>query len=206
MSNEPIIFIGPGSEWFWSMAQFVVVAVTLVGIYYQLRVARSANAFEQMNRIFHDMESERMCRNMLAIVVALRDGVSPESLPPGPAAYLADQWEQVGGLVKAGHIDRRLCYESLGHSVQWWWATLAPDARRYRDETGDVTAGANFEWLAGAMAELSRAAGVPIAIDAAHQAAGVERRIATLLDKIRIAEELRAVTIRTEPSAAFQNG
>lgn len=39
---------GAGSEWFWSMLQFVVVAITLAGIYFQLRQHRAANAFAQV--------------------------------------------------------------------------------------------------------------------------------------------------------------
>jgi len=36
---EGSAIFGPGSQWFWSMAQFILVAVTLIGIYYQLRLA-----------------------------------------------------------------------------------------------------------------------------------------------------------------------
>ena len=37
INTNGLAIFGPGSEWFWSMAQFVVVVVTLVGIYRQLR-------------------------------------------------------------------------------------------------------------------------------------------------------------------------
>lgn len=39
LSNEPIVLIGPGSEWFWSMAQFVIVA--LLSAIHMLRSAGS---------------------------------------------------------------------------------------------------------------------------------------------------------------------
>ena len=41
VNTDGLVLFGPSSEWFWSMAQ-LVVAVTLVGIYSQLRIARSA--------------------------------------------------------------------------------------------------------------------------------------------------------------------
>ena len=47
LKAEGLTLFGTGSEWFWSMLQFVVVAITLVGIYVQLRQARAANAFAQ---------------------------------------------------------------------------------------------------------------------------------------------------------------
>ena len=74
MSSEPIVVIGPGSEWFWSMAQFIVVAVTLLGLYYQYRQQRSANAFEHANRIAADWSSEARLRLRLKAVRAIRAG------------------------------------------------------------------------------------------------------------------------------------
>lgn len=191
---------GPGSEWFWAMAQFLLVAVTLIGIYYQLRVARNANAFAQLDRITTEGQSERMCRNMLEIELALRGGVNPENIPTGPASFVADFWDAVGALVRAGHIDRRLVYEALGSSCQWWWAALAPESRRYRRETGDLTGGMHFEWLAGVMAKMSRKAGMDHRFDDAYVAATLDRRIEMLRDKIRVAEELR--TLVTSPMSS----
>ena len=45
---DGLALIGPGSEWFWSMLQFVIVAITLMTIYRQLRLQASAGAIEQM--------------------------------------------------------------------------------------------------------------------------------------------------------------
>lgn len=65
MSSEPIVFIGPGSEWFWSMAHLVVVAVTLIGIYYQFRLQRAAATFEQLNRLQKEWGAEHLARATL---------------------------------------------------------------------------------------------------------------------------------------------
>ena len=37
LDTDGLAIFGPGSEWFWSMLQFVVVAITVYGIYRQLR-------------------------------------------------------------------------------------------------------------------------------------------------------------------------
>jgi hypothetical protein len=37
INTNGLVLIGPGSEWFWSALQFVVVVVSLVGIYNQLQ-------------------------------------------------------------------------------------------------------------------------------------------------------------------------
>lgn len=149
---EGSAIFGPGSEWFWSMAQFVLVAVTLIGIYYQLRLARSANSFEQMNRIVREWDSERTTRHKLEILLALRNGVKTADIPFGAAGMVADFWEDLGILVRAGHSDRTLVYESFSAQCRWWWAALAPFTSRSRIERNDPRIGEHHEWLADLMA------------------------------------------------------
>jgi hypothetical protein len=193
---EGTAIFGPGSEWFWQMAQFVLVAVTLIGIYYQLRIARNANAFEQMSRIANESGSERMSRSMLEILLALRDGVKPEKVPSGAASFIFDFWEGMAPLVRAGHVDRWLVHEYLGTGCRWWWAALAPYTRRVRIELGSPRVGEQFEWLAGVMAEIDGNAGVSPLYDDAYLAGTLHKRIHDEQDRVRLAEDLRAVILR----------
>jgi hypothetical protein len=80
INTDGMSFIGPGSEWFWTALSGVVLAITFLGIYRQLRIARSANAFAQMNRLTNDWDSERLARNKLEIFLALKDGALPEQV------------------------------------------------------------------------------------------------------------------------------
>jgi len=50
-----------------SMLQFIVVAVTLVGIYYQLRSSQSANAFTQLGALVDEWQGERLIRKRMAL-------------------------------------------------------------------------------------------------------------------------------------------
>jgi hypothetical protein len=187
---------GPGSEWFWSMAQFIVVVVSLLGIYRQLTIARSANAFEQMSNIAMEWGSERNTRYRLEVLIALRGGAGPREIPFGAAAQLSDYWDYVGALVRARHVDRTLVYQNLGVDIRSWWATLAPWVRNYRIESGDPTGVAHFEWLAGLMADMSTKAGVAMTFDEAFLASTLDRRIKRGQEEVRLAEELRAVIVQ----------
>ncbi len=51
---------GPGSEWFWSMAQFLVVTITLIAIYRQLSAQRSANALQLIVSLNDQWDGDRM--------------------------------------------------------------------------------------------------------------------------------------------------
>ena len=69
---EGAAIFGPGSEWFWAMAQFVVVVITLAGIYRQLRAQSSANAFHQMATLNDRWNSDHLVRARLALVLHFR--------------------------------------------------------------------------------------------------------------------------------------
>jgi hypothetical protein len=201
INTNGMTFIGPGSEWFWTAVSGLVLAVTFFLIYRQLSIARSANAFEQLNRITNEFDSERMTRHTLEIYLALQQGVNPENIPEGAASVIADFWEGVGALVRGGHVDRRLVHDSSGSRCRWWWAALAPNTRRFRIETGESRSGEHFEWLAGVMAEMDREAGVGPQYDEAYLLVTLDRRIQKARDQIRLMDELRAVIVRPMPPA-----
>ena len=150
--------IGNGSDWFWAMAQFIVVAVTLVGIYYQFRLDRGASAFDQIHRLVTDLDTELILRAKLTLLLAARDNVSP--LPEGSLSLVHNQWESLGMLVRGGHLHARLFHDFIGNHARAWWAILGPTLVREREETGDPRVGESFEWLARRMAELDRQAGI----------------------------------------------
>lgn len=52
---DGLALVGPGSEWFWSMLQFVVVTVTLYAIYRQIRLQSASAAIEQAAALQHDL-------------------------------------------------------------------------------------------------------------------------------------------------------
>ena len=83
-----------------------------------------------------------------------------------------------------------------------------PWTRRDRNEAGGRTLGEHHEWLAGVMAEMDRKAGVGVPCDEAYLASSLDRQIEAARDRMRLAEELRAVIVRpmspTAPSPATQ--
>ncbi len=143
-----------------------------------------------------------MNRHKLEILLAFRDELNPANVPSGAASYVRDFWDDMALLVRAGHVDRRLVYESFTAPCRAWWATLAPIVRRLRIEAADPRLSEHHEWLAGVMAEMDRKAGVDISFDEAYVASTLDERIERARDQIRVAEELRAVIVRPMSPAA----
>jgi len=196
VSGEPIVLIGPGSEWFWSMAQFVVVAITLLGIYYQFRLQRAANAFEQLNRIAAEWGSEPLLRAKLRVARAAQAG---EAAPRGATTLIANYWETVASLVRGGHVDARVVFGSVGGGPPLWWALLADEASALRAMHNDPGVFANFEWLAGKFAAFAATDGASTSYERAVVTRVITESIPDLVDRLRMAEESRMIPERPAP-------
>jgi hypothetical protein len=186
--------IGPGSEWFWTMLQFVVVAGTLFGLYRQLRLQSNKDAIEQLGAFDREWREELYNHVRLEILLALRGGVDPARIPEGLAVEIGSFWEKIGALVRAGHIDPDLLWNGSGGDCAVWWTTLAPLTRRLRTEAEGPTYLENFEWLAGIMDARNRRAGL-LPTDEAWLKTNMERRIRMFQDLIRVQQSLRTVVI-----------
>jgi hypothetical protein len=55
-----ITLLGSGSEWFWSALQFVVVTITLILIYVQLRVQTSSHVVLALSALNDRWNSKAM--------------------------------------------------------------------------------------------------------------------------------------------------
>jgi hypothetical protein len=203
MSDEPIVFWGPGSEWFWIMAQFVVVAATLIGIYYQFRLQRAANAFEQLNRITAEWDAEPMLRARLASARAV---VAGEPVPEGALSFVGNHWEQVASLVRGGHVDHRVFDETFGGTAAMWWAALLGSVGTLREDRRDPTIFENFEWLAEKSRTFGERAGAPRRYAQAELQRIYETAIPGMVERITMAEESRMVPERPPARAATSAG
>ena len=200
VNADHLTLIGTGSEWFWSMLQFVIVAITLYAIYRQVRLQTGSAAIQQLDTVVKEWISEAFSRKSVSVMTAVRDGIPPDQIPYGAASSIGDFWEGIAYLVRSGHIDRRLLHASLGGTVQWWWAILEPWTRHVRVATEQPQALEDFEWLAGLMAGMDRKSGAPATYDDGFIARTIDKRIENDQDRIRFAEAMRGV-VSQPPSA-----
>lgn len=192
---DDLVIIGPGSEWFWTMLSGIVLAATFIAIYRQLHLQRDAAQIEQVRAISREWNEERMARAKLDALKSIRDRAEPAiTLAAGGA--VGDFWEDFAYLARAGSIDRRSIYNSLGPAVRIWWGLLAPSAELARQQANDRGIWTDFEWLAGVFAEFDRRAKEPATYDAAYLAQRLPDLIDANVAAIRRFDELRAVIVR----------
>lgn len=77
INTDGMALIGPGSEWFWTAVSWIILAVTFIAIYRQLRAQNAANALQRMEALQGTWTSERMIHARLA-------SCSDASMPPVP--------------------------------------------------------------------------------------------------------------------------
>jgi len=199
---DELVLIGPGSEWFWTMVSGAVLAVTFIAIYRQLRLQRDAADIAHALETYREWTSERMARAKLEALLTIHDGAETAATLAA-ALDIGDFWEGQAYLVKAGNVDRKLVYNSLGPACRIWWGLLAPSAQLARDEADDQGVWIDFEWLAGVFAEYDRAAKEPATYDAAY----IAQRLPGLVEANRAAvqrfEELRAVIVKPASTATL---
>jgi hypothetical protein len=183
------------------MLQFLVVAVTLIAIYVQLRQERAANAFSQASSLRQEWHDEIMTRRKLAHLLALRDD-APDADVLNLAEPIGNFWEHVGGLVRAGHVSLPLVYEYLGSPCQTTWNILQPQVRHFQATDG-ARVWENFAWLATQCARLRKSSGKH---DGSMTRETFRERlpeiIASLRQSIADFEATRAVTVAPPPPAA----
>ena len=60
--------IGPGSEWFWTALSGLVLAITFLAVYRQLRLQRNAADFGQLASVEAEWLLELLVRHKLSVV------------------------------------------------------------------------------------------------------------------------------------------
>ena len=106
INTDGMSFIGPGSEWFWTALSGIVLAVTFLTIYRQLRIARSASAREQLESTGREWTSETVrALFSLEVLLARRDSLDPASIPSSAALVeITGLWDDTAALVRGGHL------------------------------------------------------------------------------------------------------
>ncbi len=142
--DNPTI-IGPGSEWFWAMAQLVVVVVSLLAVYRQLKAQGAANAFARISSIQRHWESKTLAQARLRTALRLR--YSNEKGLDAGALIVCEFMDDIWDLYEQGFLTRDVAVGNWGYSAYNWWQLLGPAVEFQRLADGEM-ASSNFESFA----------------------------------------------------------
>ncbi len=148
INTDGMAFIGPGSELFWTAVSGIVLAVTFLAIYRQLRVQGSANAVHRMESLQGTWESEQMIHTRLLVVLWCKHagGTSPGPEAQASLGGLGDFFENLSDLEEDGYISWKEVENSWGWALAIFWTLLAPAILERRHNMTGLYVG--FERLA----------------------------------------------------------
>lgn len=192
INTDGLALLGPGSEWFWTMLQFIALSLTGLAVYRQFRAQRAGNAFSQIEALEEQWSSERMRRIKLRLAMALKGGADPDTdILFGNVSYF---FEQIDSLYRRGYLETEVLFggsNGLGVEVARWWSVLEPWVRRAQAEYGSQEA-AGFERLAAqARTWMSDHDVPPFATDAASITARLDWIIDGQTRALRMEREIR---------------
>jgi len=122
INTHDLTVFGQGSEWLWTMLQFVVVVVTLVAIYRQVR----------LETLLHLRENGRADLDPVRMQMSV----------------VANFFENLSDLDEEGHLRLDEIRNTWGASLQAWWLFVGRTITEDRTATGDPRRYTGFERLA----------------------------------------------------------
>ena len=146
-----LTLIGTGSEWFWTMVSGLVVAVTFIVIFRQLKAQGAANAFQRIETVHGRWGSPELVLARLHVARALRDGTLDADDTRVDAVL--NFFELVRDLNRQGYLDDEEIARSFGAFIVVWWRLLEPVIRAQASLEGRSR---NVDRAAGARGNCSR--------------------------------------------------
>ena len=180
---DGLSLFGPGSEWFWAMAQFILVVLTLFGIYRQLRAQGAANAVQRMESLQGQWASQWLRYTRLTLAVALKDGeITNQTMVK--ARPLLNFFSNLDDLREAGYI--RVEEIIWSHTIQIWVALLAPLVERERVIHGDPSIYDHSELVAALQRADAKRGAPPRINDSSAQQEWLDFVIESITEELRL--------------------
>lgn len=171
---------GPGSEWFWAMAQFIVLSVTGLAIYRQLRAQGSANALQAQAALVARWNAPEMVRLRVATMLAVASGTPAQ---PVTLRLVGNFFAEMAALRTHRHLRPTDSWEIWSGQIQFWWALVLPWISEIRSKNSGVYG--EFEELAAEMAKLDLERHVPN-FDVNDLDARLEREAKALIARLHL--------------------
>jgi hypothetical protein len=146
INTHDLTVFGQGSEWLWTMLQFVVVVVTLAAIYRQVRLQNGVYALQQIEML---QGSKRLALARLETLLHLRENGRADLDPVRmQMSVVANFFENLSDLDEEGHLRLNEIRNTWGASLQAWWLFIGRTITDDRTTTGDPRRYTGFERLA----------------------------------------------------------
>jgi hypothetical protein len=193
--------IGPGSEWFWSAAQFIIITISLAAIYLQLRAQGASNFLQRVETLQGEWESPAMSHARLTLPLQLRHA-GPRDQGWVKAKPIADYFANIWSLYDRREIKVDEIGANWGRQMEIYSVLLQPLIYARREMEGVPNL---YDWLERSPEilrkwEISR--GIPpLDVSKESQRAFLDHTIRLLTERLRQRRDLQSGVIPGPPAA-----
>ncbi len=147
------IFFGQESSWFWSMCQFIVIAITLVMIYLQVRIQRKSSMLNTLHKCDEKWNSDVLlkCRSH-----ASEDYLRNDLHLHEEEVILINFFEDLGLYVQEKVLSKAIVWDSYSYYIERYWPMLEAAIKERQASNGDLTIGERFKNLHSDMNKFSQ--------------------------------------------------
>jgi hypothetical protein len=147
------MMFGEGSEWFWAMAQFFAITISLGLIYRQIKIQSQANMLNTLESLADKWNSQFLLRQRHEACAAYpQENLRIENAEGDVLGF----FEDLGLYYKRGVFDIEIIWERYSYFVEYYWAMYYSSIYKYRSETADNTWFRCFENLYNAIQNYSK--------------------------------------------------
>ena len=137
INTDGMAFIGPGSEWFWTALTGVVLGITFIGIWRQLRLERAADAVVRLEALWAQWRTDEAEHAKLSVAHQMRHGKERPLLERYTiAAPVLDFLDSVAELREGGLVSLDEVWWEQSLELQNWIAVLSPLVDEMRSTYG----------------------------------------------------------------------
>lgn len=156
---SPSWFIGPQSEWFWAMLQFLTVAASLYLIYKQIRIQSQANMLTALFELSTKWNTPHMLESRHHVSDSSLRGLKDHAINQHEER-IGSFFEEIGFFLRQGAFSPEAIWEQYSYYVEHYWPMLEPHVREFRKTERDDTWFEQFESLYNRMQKIAKKRGV----------------------------------------------
>ena len=136
--------IGDKSQWFWGMAQFLAIAISLAFIYRQVKLHRQGNMLQAIAALDQKWGSKDYIEYRLS--TCQRYDLDSLKIDRSEGEVLGF-FEDLGIYLERGVFDKSLLWEKYSYYIEHYWIMYEKHISEYRAQENDGTWFDRFEYV-----------------------------------------------------------
>jgi hypothetical protein len=154
------IIFGEHSEWFWLMAQAIIILVSAILIYRQVRVQRYANLLQMLTKMRETWDSPSMLQHRQAACGNYQSGSKKINAAEGQVLGF---FEEMALLLRKGVLEEEFVWVTYSYFIEHYWSMLEANIKEYRLTTKDESWFEEMERLRKVIGKVSKRKNLPSA-------------------------------------------